>query len=243
MNGFIYLWYHAEDDEPNWWPELIPEIESKEWSFLGRSEFKVACHIQEIPENGADIAHLNILHSKAMMCGGEPEFSWFQWDFITHAFGASWKPSDKLNEKHIAYLKVQHQMCLFNKFPLLQMNVEVKQVGPGTVSLVFETIFGRGILFHTVTPVAPLVQKVLHRFYSAKTFIHPYGKLILLGEAIMIERDIRIWNRKTYACNPLLTKEDKMIKSFRRWFSQFYSPNSPKYYFSNNDDNSNTLEF
>lgn len=46
MNGFIYLWYHAEGEDPNWRPPIFPQIESGEWKYRGRSEFKVACHIQ-----------------------------------------------------------------------------------------------------------------------------------------------------------------------------------------------------
>ena len=65
------------------------------------------------------------------------------------------------------------------------------QFGPGTVSLEFNTIFGRGILYHMVTPLEPMVQRVLHRFYSANTLIHPYAKLILLGEAIMVSNTWR----------------------------------------------------
>lgn len=46
MNGFIHLWYHAEGDDPYWRPPIFPQIESGEWKYRGRSEFKVACHIQ-----------------------------------------------------------------------------------------------------------------------------------------------------------------------------------------------------
>ena len=46
QNGFVYLWFHAEDEEPNWQPPIIPEIQSGEWAYRGRSEFRVACHIQ-----------------------------------------------------------------------------------------------------------------------------------------------------------------------------------------------------
>ena len=36
----------------------------------------------------------------------------------------------------------------------------------------------------------------------------------------------RIWNHKTYPKNPILVKDDKPIKEFRRWYSQFYTANS-----------------
>ncbi len=46
MYGFVYLWYHAENEEPNWLPDSVPEVESHSWKYRGRSEFRVACHIQ-----------------------------------------------------------------------------------------------------------------------------------------------------------------------------------------------------
>ena len=46
QNGFIYLWFHAEDEKPNWHPPAVPEIQSGEWAYRGRSEIRVACHIQ-----------------------------------------------------------------------------------------------------------------------------------------------------------------------------------------------------
>lgn len=43
----------------------------------------------------------------------------------------------------------------------------------------------------------------------------------------MVERDIRSWNSKKYMDKPLLVKEDNLIQKHRRWYSQFYSENSP----------------
>ena len=37
-----------------------------------------------------------------------------------------------------------------------------------------------------------------------------------------------IWNNKQYMSRPLLVQEDKLLSRFRRWYSQFYSENSPK---------------
>lgn len=45
---------------------------------------------------------------------------------------------------------------------------------------------------------------------------------------VQFERDVMIWNNKTYVAKPLLVKEDSAIQKHRRWFSQFYSENSPR---------------
>ena len=45
-NGLIFLWHHADQEEPSWNPPAIPEIESGDWVYQGRNEFYVNCHIQ-----------------------------------------------------------------------------------------------------------------------------------------------------------------------------------------------------
>lgn len=46
---------------------------------------------------------------------------------------------------------------------------------------------------------------------------------------LQFERDMMIWNHKQFIDNPLLIKEDRLIKSYRKWYSQFYSENSTSY--------------
>ena len=43
-----------------------------------------------------------------------------------------------------------------------------------------------------------------------------------------IERDAIVWSHKTYMSRPALVKEDQLIINHRRWFSQFFSKNSPR---------------
>lgn len=54
--------YHCDGRDPEWDIPDIDEISNGEWKYKGRTEHEINCHIQEIPENGADIAHLNYLH-------------------------------------------------------------------------------------------------------------------------------------------------------------------------------------
>lgn len=45
-NGFIFVWYHAEGEEPCWTITDCPEIEKEGFPFHGRTDTLVACHIQ-----------------------------------------------------------------------------------------------------------------------------------------------------------------------------------------------------
>ncbi len=46
MNTFIYLWYHAENEQPTWYPKCISQINNKTYQFRVRSEFRVNAHLQ-----------------------------------------------------------------------------------------------------------------------------------------------------------------------------------------------------
>jgi len=53
-----------------------------------------------------------------------------------------------------------------------------------------------------------------------------FGKFVLNNLVVQFERDVPIWDNKTYLPNPMVIKEDGDILRYRRWFSQFYSENS-----------------
>jgi len=46
VNHFIFVWYHAEGDEPSWYIQSRKELEGGAWRFQGRTELLAACHIQ-----------------------------------------------------------------------------------------------------------------------------------------------------------------------------------------------------
>ena len=46
-NREIYVWYHAEGEEPWWYPEEVDELsENGEWAFKGMSTHYINCHIE-----------------------------------------------------------------------------------------------------------------------------------------------------------------------------------------------------
>ena len=126
------------------------------------------------------------------------------------------------------------------------LKVFAEQIGPSFVHLHFESFLGRGVMLQYVLPVEPFLQKIVHVFYTEKSWLPPFAKLVLLGEvitfirrfafqcsfptgeSILLERDIAVWNNKTYLDHPKLIKEDHLIKKHRNWYSQFYSENSPR---------------
>ncbi|RWS13098.1 cholesterol 7-desaturase-like protein [Dinothrombium tinctorium] len=164
---------------------------------------------KDIPENGADVAHLKELHPPAI-----------------HEFINTWNPSPP-PEIHKASMQMQ-VVTYFFKIPIITMNMNVEQIGPALVHLYVKSFAGiEGVITQHVVPVKPFEQKVIHRVYFNRGILGKlFAKFVVIGESIMFERDIRIWREKKYLSNPRLVKEDSAIAKFRKWFKQFYSDNS-----------------
>ena len=89
---------------------------------------KVSCHIQDIPENGADVAHLDAVHRATIVAGGEPA-AWLErllsWTY--HEWAIEWRPMEEVEGKeamrHCAQVKLRHKMTLFGKLNLLNLKV------------------------------------------------------------------------------------------------------------------------
>ena len=115
-----------------------------------------------------------------------------------------------------------------------QMEADIYQIGPGYVVLNFKSLFGDILVLQTVTPIEPLKQKLLHHFYASR-LLGFIAKFFIFGETIQFARDAMIWDNKTFVRNPILPKEEKQIKLYRNWYSQFYSQNSKNFQDTRND--------
>ncbi|XP_042691728.1 cholesterol 7-desaturase nvd-like [Centrocercus urophasianus] len=230
VNGMLLLWYHCDGTGPTWDVPEQPEIITGDWVFRGQTEHFVDAHIQEIPENAADTAHLAFLHGPAILSGSDLRYTKSRlWDFMKHVWKAEWQPEPEPH-RHCSRMQLQHTATIFGKrFPLLDLSVSARQVGPGLVFLIFKHAFlGHGIILQTVTPLEPLLQNVVHKIYYQKNVPAIIPKFILRAECIQFERDVTIWNNKQYLSKPLLVCEDAGIQKHRRWFAQFYSERSTR---------------
>ncbi|XP_077987185.1 cholesterol 7-desaturase nvd-like [Glandiceps talaboti] len=229
-NGLIYIWFDAEGRAPSWEPPIIEEVDNGKWSFRGYSEHHINSHVEEVPENGSDVSHLHYLHGPIMASGTDLRYTRSRfWEFIgRHIWDGSWAQDE--NHKHIGILSLTHRMTIFG-IPItpVEMTVVAKQIGPGIVYLLFKNWIGTSALLHHITPVEPLLQKVTHTIDSAATVPTFLAKFYLYGEIVQFERDIMVWNNKRWVNKPMLVKEDNLIAKHRRWYSQFYSENSPRF--------------
>ncbi|CAH0404135.1 unnamed protein product [Chilo suppressalis] len=217
-DGAVWIWHDAESGAPRWGLSACPEATA--WGYRGRNEFIVNAHIQEIPENGADVAHLNAVHSLSLISALGDKYPVLLNIIGTHVWSADWKK----REDHTASLTLTHDYKIMTH-DLFHIDAKVTQYGPGHVRLLLSTSFGPLLVSQSVTPIGPLLQKVVHRIYSP-WYNALLGAIMVKTEAYMFERDVAIWNSKIFVGAPAYVRTDKTIRAFRSWFSQFYSENS-----------------
>ncbi|CAN7993098.1 unnamed protein product [Ixodes hexagonus] len=225
--GLLFIWYHAEGEPPSWNLVDSPEISSGLWKAQHRFEHTVHCHMQDIAENGADIAHFNKIHQASWLMTSDKfiktaGLSWWG-QLVTHSWNATWTSIG-----HVASVKVDTSISVLGFSPdCLKYSVNVRQVGPALVILHMKGHHGDCLIVQALIPEGPLRIRIVHSFFPEPGQPLFVRWLYFAGFKSMIERDIAIWNRKAYLKNPCLVKEERTIAAFRKWYSQFYSVNSP----------------
>ena len=217
QNQCILIWHDCEGREPSWDFDPHPAVNSRAWYLSGQTYGEVNAHIQEIPENGADAAHLNVLHKN------------FVWEKIapsvTHRWSCTWEPDAEF--KHRSSIRLGQAFHLFGvKIPGTQVDAEISQHGPGIVVLNLSTPLGRLVAYEFVTPIKTTTQMTQHVMFCSPTIPRFLGKFMLWALEEQFSRDIPIWEAKKFLPKPKISKADGPISSFRRWYSQFYSPTS-----------------
>lgn len=89
VNAAIFVWFHADGETAPapWVLPSVPEVDSGKWLYNGKSEFLINAHIQQIPENAADVGHLNAIHSPNLLSGSDIRCTRPWWGgFATHTW-------------------------------------------------------------------------------------------------------------------------------------------------------------
>ncbi|CAG7661284.1 unnamed protein product [Allacma fusca] len=222
-NGFIYLWHHAENQEPQWFPREHEKILSGQWTACHCHEMTIGAHIQDVRENLADVNHFNVVHAAGMFEGSL--------NFFSFKYQGKWtimKDGITLKRNHMTSSIVHAVLMLFGKFSFLKSTLEFVEEGPGLSELHLEIWFIKAILFIHVTPLEAMTQRIVFQLYTSEWIPSLITRLLFLNSLNMVYRDAAIWNRKTYVKLPIIPKEDTSVKTFRLWFAQFYSENSPR---------------
>ncbi|XP_065292394.2 cholesterol 7-desaturase nvd-like [Dermacentor albipictus] len=227
--GLLFVWYHAESEPPSWRVSDVPEVASIDSSASARwrAENHISCHIQELAENAADVAHFDFLHGPSFLATGENFFeqdeTTMRGSLLRHFWQTNWEPRD-----HTAQINVVCRtssplrwLSRYNEYRFC-----VTQIGPALVVTTMRTAFGNVGYVLSLTPMKPFHVRAVHRYFPDRSMPRIFFWIFIWASKGMFERDIFVWNHKSYMKSPALVKEDRTIMAFRKWFAQFYSPNS-----------------
>jgi len=184
-------------DNPRWQVPVESCLDAMQ--FVGIVEHAVAAHIQEIPENGADAAHLLTVHAPFVV----PALS----GTLDHDWDFTWTPGSTAADKHTAVVGMTLGLRVMGALVhALAVKVHVTQVGPALVHEHLTLPLGMGEVYvaSTVTPVRPLMQRYTHLMWASASVPRFLPKMLLRGLLAQVNRDVPIWNNKTYRARPFV---------------------------------------
>ena len=201
VNQTIMAWYHPEEIDPLWEPDIYTEAIDDNWSNFDKYEYRFGAHLQETAENGADSAHFVYVHGTSTL----PE-----WEFSYE------------DHKRLGVMKAKMST------PRGEVDgaINLFGSGPGQSATRFTGIC-ETFLMGLPTPIDSENMELRFAFTQEKIKGEtPKGGVaaaIIADINKQVKEDIPIWENKKYLDNPILCAKDGPIAGFRRWFSQFYS--------------------
>jgi len=74
QDGFVFFWYHAGQQPPNYQIPRVSEVEDPEWSDPVPWQFEFVAALQEMGENNVDYAHFKFVHGRDGIPSGTSTF-------------------------------------------------------------------------------------------------------------------------------------------------------------------------
>jgi len=203
QNGFVATWFHAEGKPPEWTPDAIPEVTSPDYHLHQRRRWELTAHLQELYENGFDVAHFNTLHGMDVK-------------------GVNLTAEGPVMKLHLEFGRENSEQSSAEGMATIRSFM----FGPG-LSLTRVSGMIEGVSVQSLTPIDPGRMELTHNYYvrddcdeaTVAGFFDFYAK--------DWELDMPLWNHKVYRPVPTLAEGDGDIARFRRWYSQFYSEDVP----------------
>lgn len=211
-------------DTPSWQVRAEEAVDAGAYQLVGKVEHIVAAHIQEIPENGPDAAHVGSVH-RGFVIAALSEYAEHDWAF-------TWTPGDTPETSHTALVGMKLGLRVLGvPIESLMVRAHVTQMGPALVQEYLYLPLNMGEIYFasSVTPIAPLKQRYTHAMWCSPNLPRFVAKTILRALMSQVNRDVPIWNNKTFRSAPPYSRVDVNVKRFRAWYAAFYSPHSESF--------------
>lgn len=237
------VWFHCKDEYRNK-PLFEPLTYDVDLERRGESLQYVNCHVQEIPENGADVRHFDYVHLEPI--AGTINFTKFKWamktkpasdpdllEYMKHEkkFVNDFKMErlkkyiTEENKPYVNVISLDCSIIFFGRWEVFFFNATGLQIGPSQVILFLTSPFFEITFLQHLIPIDKFFQKVYHNCYTSSYLPYWATALILRLEVQQVLNDTTIWNKKTFGDKlsyNLKTEADKYLLVWRNWYAQFY---------------------
>lgn len=166
--GLLFVWYHAESEPPSWHVGDVPEVASidSSGSLRWRGENHISCHIQELAENAADVAHFDFLHGPSLLTMGEKFFeqaeTTMRGSLLHHSWQTNWEPRDHTAQVNVV-CRTSSPLSWISRYN--EYSFCVTQIGPALVVTTMRTAFGNIGYVLSLTPMKPFHVRAVHRYF------------------------------------------------------------------------------
>jgi phenylpropionate dioxygenase-like ring-hydroxylating dioxygenase large terminal subunit len=198
QNGFVLVWFHAKGEAPAWTPPVVPEVGNPEYYLHGRRRWELSAHLQELYENGFDVAHFNVLHGMKVK-------------------GVEYTAEGPTCSLHLVFERDSVQASAEG-----MATIRSFMWGPG-LSCTRVSGLIEGVSVQSLTAIAPERMELTHNYYVHKDSDKKAVEMFFDYYAKDWELDMPLWNTKVFRPVPVLAEGDGDIARFRRWYRQFYS--------------------
>jgi phenylpropionate dioxygenase-like ring-hydroxylating dioxygenase large terminal subunit len=211
VNGSVLVWFDAAKRPPSWYVPELPEYVSPEWSrFHAAKRWRIKIHVQDMGENGMDMAHFPHLHRQQTV-GADSLGLEIDGATLTH---------------HV----IQHHNIfgIGRRFGVeLKGTLDVTLHGLGfavnRARVEDQASLGWCVLFYFLPLAENLVE--VRSFYSVRRkglLTLPLLLMAMREGNKVIDQDVPIWENKRFRARPYLSDADGPIMAYRRWAQQFY---------------------
>ena len=199
-NRWIWMWYHPEDADPLWEVAVIPECSDPDWTDFEIHEWNVWGNVQNMAENGVDVAHFRYIHGTANVPLGE--LRWGEWGRgadVRAKMGTPWGEVDG---------------C-----------ISYDTMGPGQSWTRFTGI-SETLLVACLTPVE--LDHAHTRFCFTQPKAQAEGERAGVARAIIrdickqYDQDKVVWDRQKFEPEPIICAGDGPIAEFRKYYARYY---------------------
>lgn len=231
LHGWVCIYHrHGAIDPgpapaPPYRPERLVEIDRGDMRLRGQYDGGIVhMHLLEFVENSVDYQHFKPLH-------GTLRIPWTNIPLpgmsIEHE--ARWRRDE--HEPHVCWFENDAQLAFRGRLiPRSGASAAVRFEGPGGIvrfDFRLDANGGRIVMFQSHTPVAPLAQHVRFRWFSDAAVSRLQAAFIVGNWVSQWRQDIRIWERKIFRKQPVLSRGDGPVHQVRRWYAQFYKDQRP----------------